>query len=58
MNRFIAERITPHPVPLPMGEGTLLHARGLFKRAFSLWEKDRMRGNAAGPLAHRQVEAI
>ncbi len=56
MNRFIAGHITP--VPLPMGEGTLLHARGLFRRPFSLPEKDRMRDNAAGPVAHRQAEAI
>ena len=36
--------ITPHPVLLPQGEGT--HARCVIQASLSLWEKDRMRGNA------------
>ena len=77
MNRLIAGGITPHFVPLPVGEGTLLHALELFRRPFSpphslanavlpscklalasLREKDRMRGDAAGCVAHWQVEGI
>ena len=35
----------PHPVPLPMGEGTLQNSRcGQFRGSFSHGEKDRMRG--------------
>ncbi len=44
----------PHPVPLPLGEGTVLHAlSALFRRPFSHGEKDRMRGVTAGQCADR-----
>jgi hypothetical protein len=38
------EGISPHPVPLPRGEGTLFPPQRLFGRPFSHREKDRMRG--------------
>ena len=41
---IMIEGISPHPVPLPMGEGTVLQP--LCRRPFSHGEKDRMRGDA------------
>ena len=52
------ERLSPHPVPLPLGEGTLSHAPCvvfeavlLTQRTFSQGEKDRMRGDTDVMLA-------
>ncbi len=39
-------RSTPHPVPLPLGEGRCFKRRVPFGRPFSHGEKDRMRGDA------------
>ena len=53
------ERHSPHPVPLPLGEGTPLHAScvvyeavRLTQRPFSQGEKDRMRGEPLGLARH------
>jgi len=46
------EGITPHPVLLPQGEGTVRQAPSVIQASFSLWEKDRMRGNALSSSRH------
>ncbi len=51
---IMKEGITPHSVPLPLGEGTLLDARRLFMRPFSHGETDRMRGDSAVKLARTE----
>ena len=45
--------ISPHPVPLPMGEGTLELSPRIILGSFSHGEKDRMRG---GSVVHRGTE--
>jgi hypothetical protein len=51
-------RISPHPVPLPMGEGTLFHPPCAIQASFSLWEKDRVRGNAVRPGHIAEPQAL
>jgi hypothetical protein len=45
--------ITPHPVPLPMGEGTVLNAPGVIQASLLPWgggqDEGRLVQNLAGP---------
>jgi hypothetical protein len=58
MKRPMTERITPHASLLPQGEGTPEQPSRVQQRSLSQGERDRVRGNAAGPGAHRQEEGI
>ncbi len=44
------EARSPHPTPLPMGEG--VPSRPLFGRSLSHGERDRVRGSAPGSLRY------
>jgi hypothetical protein len=56
------ERLSPHPVLLPLGEGTLRqlysfenYARSVRQRPLSQGERDRVRGDTAVMLAPMRV---
>jgi hypothetical protein len=48
------KRISPHPVPLPMGEGTLRHAPSAILASLLPWGEGQDEGRFAQNLARRR----
>ncbi len=46
------ERNAPHPVPLPLGEGTVLHALSVIQASLLPWGEGQDEGRFVQNLAH------
>ncbi len=46
------EGISPHPVPLPMGEGTVLHAPSAIQASLLPWGEGQDEGSELNSIGH------